>query len=648
MSYSKTRHGAPRPNFAENHPYEGGTSKYDDVHNGHTSEGNYEADGGGRETVFPDAPSMGLSGCSSQGYEKDLRHNDKTFCQFDKTLLQEKFGAEAFRILDDLTDKMSGFLNNHDKLTGKSGELEKDTSLIGQNVSFEGDLCIDSSHLSSGFPSASSHNGAATDEAFSFPSTDGANKSSFDRTVHKSPTFRSPLTPQSFQEAEKLAKLLCKTKLVPPGFESPDLCLIAILQGMEMGLPPLTALQRMALVEGKLTLWGDGALALVLKSGLCTSITEWMGLGDQDEFNKESSNNSGVKDMTFDPLMQKREDEWVAFCEVTRAHWLKPIRRSFSVIEAKRAGLWKKEGPWLDYPKRMLQMRARAFALRDAFADVLGGLYVREEIELKAAYTQLFKQSAPTSQSDQRPTTQQRNRRQSAHPEIHHKSEKPDQIKQAQHDVGQKLASDGETQYHDSHAASPSTQPIDPKLSHISKHYLIWGAPVTSNPERIKAPPPSIQSTRGLVQPKQQNEQENENTVAINTNQSDKLEKNEANEEKQEPSAHAKRILSEFKAALHECQTSEDLDACRLKFQPALDTLTPDGLDQAAQIYLEQEAWIEGGQKSLKSPPAQNRPRQHPQIRRWKAQYRPFQGKKGSKKLHNNNWNPAINHEGPD
>ena len=189
----------------------------------------------------------------------------------------------------------------------------------------------------------------------------------------------SPLTPQSWQEAEKLAKLLCKTKLVPQGFESPDLCLIAIMQGMEMGLPPMMALQRMALVEGKLTLWGDGALALVLKSGLCTSITEWMDVCDQTG----APGLRSAKDQTFNPGFDRDQENWVAHCEVQRLGWPEPIIRSFSVRDAKRAGLWQKEGPWMDYPKRMLQMRARAFALRDVFADVLGGLYLREEIDLR-------------------------------------------------------------------------------------------------------------------------------------------------------------------------------------------------------------------------------------------------------------------------
>jgi hypothetical protein len=38
----------------------------------------------------------------------------------------------------------------------------------------------------------------------------------------------------------------------------------------------------------------------------------------------------------------------------------------------------------------MLQMRARAFALRDIYADVLGGLYLREEIEDAVAEPRQF------------------------------------------------------------------------------------------------------------------------------------------------------------------------------------------------------------------------------------------------------------------
>lgn len=88
-------------------------------------------------------------------------------------------------------------------------------------------------------------------------------------------------------------------------------------------------------------------------SGLCEAIDEWM---------------EGEKPET-----------WVAVCNVMRRNDPIPTERRFSVEDAKRAKLWGKAGPWSDYPKRMLQMRARAFALRDAFPDVLGGLYLTEE-----------------------------------------------------------------------------------------------------------------------------------------------------------------------------------------------------------------------------------------------------------------------------
>jgi hypothetical protein len=295
----------------------------------------------------------------------------------------------------------------------------------------------------------------------------------------------------------------------------------------------------------------------------------------------------------------------------------------------------------------MLQMRARAFALRDAFADVLGGLYVREEIEPKKAYAHPSRHLVPTSQSAQRHVGQQKNRKQDAKPEPIHQTKVPCQIKQTHYVNGQKLASDGEAKDHYTHVPSAASQSIDPSSHHISKQSLIWGTPVTSKPERRKAPPPPVEGAIGLAQPKQHNGQENKNIRENNPKQNGKSEKNETNEENQERLEHAKRILTEFKVALRECHTSEDLDACRLKYQPALDTLKPDDLDQAAQTYLDQEAWIEGAQNNLKSQTTLKKPRQHPQIRRWKAQYRPYQVKKGSKKLHKNIWDPAINHERP-
>lgn len=48
--------------------------------------------------------------------------------------------------------------------------------------------------------------------------------------------------------------------------------------------------------------------------------------------------------------------------------------------DAAKAGLKGKQGPWTQYPKRMMQMRARSWALRDVFPDVLRGMPVAEEV----------------------------------------------------------------------------------------------------------------------------------------------------------------------------------------------------------------------------------------------------------------------------
>ena len=180
--------------------------------------------------------------------------------------------------------------------------------------------------------------------------------------AHASSATRSrprALLPRSLKEALQLADLIHRSKLAPKGFDTPESCLVGILYGMEVGLSPIAALQRMAIIDGRPTIWGDAALALVQASNLLISIKE--------EIHEDATQAIG--------------NRLTAICTVTRNGRTEPVTKTFSVEDAKRAGLWQKPGPWSDYPKRMLAMRARAFALRDAFPDVLAGLYLREEFE---------------------------------------------------------------------------------------------------------------------------------------------------------------------------------------------------------------------------------------------------------------------------
>ena len=160
------------------------------------------------------------------------------------------------------------------------------------------------------------------------------------------------LVPQTLEEAFRVSQAIASSGLAPRGMDKPETIMVAIMAGAELGLAPFQALQSFAVVNGRPTLWGDGLMAVARSQGI--KAREWIeGEGDQT----------------------------VAHCEVTRPDTGEIIQRAFSVSDAKKAALWGKAGPWQSYPKRMLQMRARAWALRDGCADMLRGFQVREEVE---------------------------------------------------------------------------------------------------------------------------------------------------------------------------------------------------------------------------------------------------------------------------
>jgi hypothetical protein len=157
------------------------------------------------------------------------------------------------------------------------------------------------------------------------------------------------LSPQTFEQALTFSNYLADSDMVPKDFKGkPGNCLVAIQWGMEIGLKPLQAMQNIAVINGRPSLWGDAVIALVRSSPLCEYIIE-------------------------------EDDGHAATCKVKRRGEPEQFR-TFSMEDAKAAGLLGKQGPWTQYPKRMRQMRARAFAVRDVFPDVLKGLPVAEEV----------------------------------------------------------------------------------------------------------------------------------------------------------------------------------------------------------------------------------------------------------------------------
>ncbi|NDD56042.1 hypothetical protein EBZ39_19620 [bacterium] len=159
----------------------------------------------------------------------------------------------------------------------------------------------------------------------------------------------------TFDDAFRFAKVVAATEFAPKDFRGkPEACLLAIQHGAELGLSPMQSLQSIAVVNGRPSVYGDTALAVCKGSPVC----EWV---------RERIEGDG--------------DAMVAICEAKRRGDAEPVVSRFTMADAKRAGLAGKSGPWTQYPRRMLQMRARGFALRDAFPDLLHGLITAEEAQ---------------------------------------------------------------------------------------------------------------------------------------------------------------------------------------------------------------------------------------------------------------------------
>lgn len=129
---------------------------------------------------------------------------------------------------------------------------------------------------------------------------------------------------------------------------------LVILKGTEVGFGPASAVSTIMLVNNKPSIYGDGAKALVLRSGLIEyEKTEIKG----ERFGKDYS------------------------CTVTlkRKDHSEAVSRTFSYADAERAKLTSKPGPWIDYPERQCYWRAWTFAARDVASDALYGLSVYEE-----------------------------------------------------------------------------------------------------------------------------------------------------------------------------------------------------------------------------------------------------------------------------
>jgi hypothetical protein len=168
--------------------------------------------------------------------------------------------------------------------------------------------------------------------------------------------LEQPVTfaPRTLKEAIEFATLIADSGMVPKDFAGrPGAIIVAIQMGMEVGLLPIQALQSVCVINNRPTLWGDGALAIIK--------------GHPDFVSIEENDIETIKKNNKATCIIKRRGQ-------------PDVKATFGQDDAATAGLWKKAGPWTTAPFRMMQMRARAFAMRDQFPDALKGIKTVEEV----------------------------------------------------------------------------------------------------------------------------------------------------------------------------------------------------------------------------------------------------------------------------
>ena len=192
-----------------------------------------------------------------------------------------------------------------------------------------------------------------------------------DESKHHALSTMFSIEPSNITELLAVAKMYAQSELVPKDYwKKPQNIVIAIQMGRSVGLSSMQALLSIAVINGRPTIWGDAIPALLYYHKVLDS-----------EFHQ-----GGIHERAPHEALATK----TGHCEIMRKGWGEALVREFTYQEAVDAKLIERSkggdgargvGPWITYPGRMLQMRARGWAARDACPDILKGLGIREEVE---------------------------------------------------------------------------------------------------------------------------------------------------------------------------------------------------------------------------------------------------------------------------
>ena len=147
----------------------------------------------------------------------------------------------------------------------------------------------------------------------------------------------------------QVGDVLVKSGLLPQTIRTAEAAAVVVMKGHELGLPPMAAIEGISVVQGRAIIGAHLMLALVKRAYGPGAI--WVS---------ETNNDHCTISYRVPGVPQV-------------------LAYSFTMADARQAGLADKP-TWRQYPAAMLRARAISAAVKLAFPEVVGGMYVAGEL----------------------------------------------------------------------------------------------------------------------------------------------------------------------------------------------------------------------------------------------------------------------------
>lgn len=161
----------------------------------------------------------------------------------------------------------------------------------------------------------------------------------------------------------RMIKIFMKGASLPKTLDTEAKVITAWQAAASLKVPPIVAIQNMAIIHGSLCMWGQLPKALAHATGELEDYKLILFDSAQKVINLENKNLEA-------PV-------WGAAVQMRRTrHSMNEY--TFTEPEAEKAGLLKKSGPWSDYRKIMYARRTTGHAVKFDFPDAVMGIGIAE------------------------------------------------------------------------------------------------------------------------------------------------------------------------------------------------------------------------------------------------------------------------------